>query len=345
MVIFQNGKEYQEHRYISGEETSLEREVVNNSKLFFGKDTIYIDAKKRIGSKALGRAVPDGFLFDLSDREIPEFYFVEIELAVHDFFGHIFPQVTKFFAFFNDKQSEAKLVDSLFSTIDSDVKLKKEFKKYLGDREIFKFIKDVVDNSQNILLVIDNVKIELPDIMETYTDTWGKMVKLLFLKKFQNGNDIIYTLSPDFERIEVGEGDQVQEIEDGGEIEYNEEWHLEGVAEDIKDAYHKIKAEILRAKSDLRFNPTKGYISIVHKKNVVFFQFYKKKIHLVVMLPEEEVQKRIKKHKVKHLAESVQRFWNGPSCEILIDNNKDLEEIIDVLKFLVTCDLAGEKKN
>lgn len=333
MVIFQNGKKFQEHKYNTEEE--LERVVTNNSKLFFGKDTIYIDIKKRVETKALGRAIPDGFLFDLADRENPEFYVVETELAAHDFFGHIFPQVTKFFAFFNDNQSETKLVEIIFSTINNDSALKKEFKKYLGEQEVYKFIKDTVDDSQNILLIIDDDKMELPDIMRVYTDTWGRMVTLLILKKFVNGNDVIFTLNPSFENIELGGTIQIQEVDEAEEIEYNEEFHLVRVVTEIKETYYKIKEVILLFNPNLRFNPKKYYISIVHEKNVAFFLFRKKKIRLVVMLPEEDVRIKMKKHKVEHLSESVQRFWNGPSCEIVIENKKDIDEVIELLKILI----------
>jgi hypothetical protein len=45
--------------------------------------------------------------------------------------------------------------------ISSDKKLRSQFKKHLGDQEIFKFVNDVIENSQNILIVIDGEKSEL----------------------------------------------------------------------------------------------------------------------------------------------------------------------------------------
>lgn len=132
-------------------EKQLEDDVVQNAKLFFGKDTIYIDAKKKIDSKSLGGTIPDGFLFDLSDKDNPSFYIVEVELAKHDFYGHIFPQFTKFFGFFRISNSRGDLVDKLFSTVNNDEDLKKEFKRHLQEKEIYKFIKDLVSESQNIL--------------------------------------------------------------------------------------------------------------------------------------------------------------------------------------------------
>lgn len=333
MIVFYNNKKYNEKVY--SREEDLEADVVSNSKVFFGKDSIYIDAKRKIDSKLLGGTIPDGFLFDLSDKENPEFFLVEIELSKHDFFTHIFPQITKFFAFFKNSTSRTDLVERLFSTVNNDRELRSEFKKYLGDKEIYKFIKDTIDNSQNILLMIDEDKEELPEIKETYTDTWGKIVKLLVLKKFILGEDFIYTLNPSFENIEFADAESVEKAEVVEKMEFTEEFHLEDVSEQVKRIYLKIKESLLKFNESLIFNPRKFYISIVYKRNVAFFQFRRKKIRLVVMLPEEEVRAKIKSHAIKHLLESVQKFWNGPSCAISIDSEENIEEIINLLKTLV----------
>ena len=100
MSVYFNGRKYVEYNYQIEDE--FENDVKKNAKLFLGADTIYIDAKRKVDTSDLGGSIPDGFLFDMSEKESPEFYLVENELQKHDFFKHIFPQVTKFFAFFND---------------------------------------------------------------------------------------------------------------------------------------------------------------------------------------------------------------------------------------------------
>lgn len=332
MILFKNNFKFSQYNYISEEE--FEKDVVDNGKLFFGNKIIYIEAKKKIDSKALGGTVPDGILFDLTDIDNPNFYLVEVELAKHDFFRHIFPQITKFFAFFKSSKNRTELVEKIFSFVKATPSLKKEFKKFLGEKEIYKFIKDTIDDSQNILLIIDGEKKELPEIIETYSDTWGKMVKLLVLRKFINKKDCIYTLEPEFESIEYALEESVGEIEIGDE--YSEEFHLEGVSTEIKEAYFKIKEKLLKINHNLIFNPQKYYISIVHKKNVAFFIFRKKKFRLVVMLPEEEIKRKIHKHKIKSLTEGVQKFYNGPCAEVLIEEDDNLKEVIDLLKTLTS---------
>jgi len=317
-------------------EKQLEDDVVQNAKIFFGNDSIYIDAKKKIDSKSLGGSIPDGFLFDLSDKDNPAFYIVEVELAKHDFYGHIFPQFTKFFGFFRISNSRGDLVDKLFGIINTDEGLKKEFKRHLQEKEIYKFIKDLVDESQNILLVIDGEKPELPDVMETYSDTWGKMVKIIILKKFVSGVSTIFSLDPEFENVDYSYVTKAVDETTSKTTEYTEEYHLKEVNSEVSKIYGTIKANTLKINENAKFNPRKYYIAISVGKNIAFFQFSKKKIRLVLMKDESFVREKVKSHPVKHLAESVQKFWNGSCCAIELLRSENLEEIMDVLKELLT---------
>src|SRR5208282_1587424 len=207
MIIFKNNLTFQEYTY--NKEDELEKDIVLNSKLFFGENTIFIEAKKKIETKSFGGSIPDGILFDFSDKENPEFYLVEIELFKHGFYDHIFPQITKFFAFFKNSKNQAKLAEKIYEIINSSPELKKEFKKYLGEKEIYKLLKDTIENSHKILLMLDKDKQELPEITETYADTWGKMVRTIILKKYMNQNEFIYSLDPEFEGLEISTVTQI----------------------------------------------------------------------------------------------------------------------------------------
>lgn len=334
MKLFTNNKTYSQFQF--DKEADFEREVVLNSKQFFGINSIYIDAKRKIETKSLGNSIPDGFLFDLSDKENPEFYIVEVELAKHDFYNHIFPQITKFFGFYKNPKSQNDLVEKIYSFITNDSEIKKEFKKYIGEKEIYKFIKDTIEKSQNILLIIDGDKKELPEIMETYTDTWGKMVKLILIKKFFNNGDIIYTMHPDFENIEFADLEDEISVETQDDVEYNEEYHFDGVSETVRNIYFDIKTELLKSYPDLIFNPQKYYISIKKEKNIAYFTTRRKKIRLVVMQSDTETRNEIKNYPIKTLTAGVQKFWNGPSCAIMIDNADHIDEIKNLLKKLIS---------
>lgn len=332
MIILQNGQRFTEHKYQL--EADFEKEIADSQKAIFGKDTIYIDTKRKIGSEALGDTIPDGFLFDMSDPDNFEFYLVEVELEKHDFYRHIFPQITKFFAFYKNSKRQKELVEKLFSTINTDSALKRQFKKYLGDEEIFKFLNDVIDSSQNILMIIDGNKPELPEITDTYSDTWGKMVKLLNVKKFVHKKESIFTVDPEFETIEFSYEETPTEAEKKSTI-YSEEFHLEGVGENVKSVYENLKKEVLDIDDSVFFNPQKYYISLKSPKNIVYLKFRKKKVRMVVMMPEDQVRVNIKHHPVKTLSAGVQQFYNGPCAAIDVQDVDKIDEIINLISMLI----------
>lgn len=331
-VIYQNGTRYTEKKY--NLESDFERLVVENSKIFFGESTIFVDAKKKIDNDTFGGVIPDGFLFDFTDKKNPEFYLVEVELVKHNFFGHIFPQITKFFAFYKNPTSQGKLIEKLYAIFENDEELREELKNKIGKKEIFKFLKDTIENSQNILLIIDGEKKELPEITETYTDTWGKMVKVAILKEYKrNGrdNNSIYSLSPDFENIEnidiVSENkDEIKE-----KSPYTEQFHLEDINENTLAIYNELKEKLLNRIPTLDFNSQRYYISLRKERNFAFLKIRKKKIGIVAMLSEDKIREKIKKHEITTLSEGVQNFYNGPCARIEIKNNKNIDEIIDLL--------------
>ncbi len=136
----------------------------------------------------------------------PDFYLVETELAKHDFYRHIFPQITKFFAFYKNPKSQNELIEKIFALIQSDQSLENEFKQYLKGKEIFKFLKDTVENNQNILVVINEMVPELTEMTDTYTE-WSKMVRIVVLKEYQHNGESILSLTPEFESVAIGEVD------------------------------------------------------------------------------------------------------------------------------------------
>ena len=87
-------------------------------------------------------------------------------MAIGDFYKHIFQQLTKFFSFLKNPQSVAELVDKIFQIVSSDQKNKRLFKSLIKGKELYKFIKDTIENSKNILLIVDGEKDELPEIMQ-----------------------------------------------------------------------------------------------------------------------------------------------------------------------------------
>jgi predicted transport protein len=332
MDIVLDGKKLSQYKYSSEEE--FENDIVIFSKALFGKKTVYIDYKRKISGNALGMTIPDGFLIDFSDENSPEFYIVEVELAKHDFYKHIFPQITKFFSFFSNSQSRGDLVDKIYSIIDNNYNIKNDLKSLCKDNEIYKLLKDCIDSNQNILLIIDETKPELPEIFTTYKE-WGNMVKLEVIKKFTNGSNTVFSMDPEFDELDFYLDSTIDTNETINNSDYNEEDHLNKAKDQIKEIYLKIKTNLLLIDSSLVFNPQRYYISIRKTKNIVFIKIRQKKIRLIIMLDPIIISESIKNCNIKELSQGVQDFYNGPCAAVDIDNKNNIDEVIELIKKLL----------
>ncbi len=310
------------------QENDFEQLVLDNAATIFGDKAIYIDTKKKINTSSLGGVIPDGFLIDISDFEDPQFYLVEVELQSHDFFKHIFPQITKFFAFYRDSKQRQKLIETMFAFFQNNSVLTRKLKDLIGRKEIHKFFTDTLNSNQNILVIIDGPKPEFEEIIDTYTDTWGKMVKVQIISHFRrNSNDIIVA-EPPFQNLVFEDALSLSpEKNTGKDSRYTEEFHLEKSNEAVKDIYAKLKSEFLSAKSTLRFNPVKFYIGVQGRSNIAAIRFRKRKLLLEFHLSEDEVDLESKLHKVR-LYQS-----RGPMVEI--SDTRHWDEIQKLISKLV----------
>ena len=168
--------------------------------------------------------------------------------------------------------------------------------------------------------------------METYTDTWGKFVKLIIMKKYVNSSESLFTQNPEFENIEYA---FVKVPDEKDEIQVSEEYHLDGLNEEVKASYLYIKNELIKKNKNILFNPQKYYISIKIKKNILFFRFSKKTLKIVVLKPVDFVEKKIKNNQIRYLSNGVQKFWGGHSCEIIMKDQKNIDEVISLLKEII----------
>lgn len=336
MNIIHNGKRY---RKISFEnEADFEEVIATSSKTLFGLETIYIGTKKKLDSKTLGGTIPDGFFFDFSDREDPQFYLVEVELAKHSFFSHVFPQITKFFALFNNPLLQQDLAQKLFSIVSTDTQIQAEFRQYLGAKEIYKFLTEIIDSSQNILLVSDDEIVELGEIKETHTDTWGKLVLDIRVNKYSNESDTIYTLDPEYETLQLVDDpymDKETKPDVGNRATITEKQHLDAVTPNCQTIYETLKSIAISIDDRLIFNPQRYYISIRLAKNIAYFKLRKKKVRLIVMLPESKIRNIVVGYTVSPLSEGVQDFYHGPCAAIEIDSLDHVGELKTLLRDLI----------
>jgi hypothetical protein len=92
-----------------GKEADLEEAIKEVSAELFGPNRIYLDVKKKIGTKDK-KNIPDGYLIDLSSTKEPVLRVVENELARHDPLRHVAVQIIEFSLAFEDAPYRVKNV-------------------------------------------------------------------------------------------------------------------------------------------------------------------------------------------------------------------------------------------
>jgi len=302
----------------------LEQLVVLNYKEFFGDRTLIFQ-----NNEASDEFFPDVCLLDFSDFEKPRMYLIVFALSNEDF-GLMYARITHFIAAIRGNHHQYEFLIKHCDIIEADNEQRDSLLTLIDDRNILEFLSDTMVNKPEIILIMDGMKSDVQLMQETYTDTWGKLVKPVVIKKYCNDETAIYTLSPVVIAINTVEKKKRTEV-----VKYTEDDHLNVVSETVRTVYFEIKSALLSVDDSIAFNPKKYYISLRKNKNIAFFQFRKKVLSIVVCNPEEETRTLIEHHEIKSLVPSVQKFWNSDCCTIVIDRLENLEEIIELLKTVI----------
>lgn len=176
MVVLIDGVKY---RLSAPEnEAALERQVEENHRHIFGENSIYFP-KKKIKSKAGIGTIPDAYLI-IPDHKL-KWCILEVELASHSVYDHVFPQLTKFRRAIEDSTSRKKIRDFFYDTITGDPVLEAKFRKQIGTGEIHKTLSDMMDQKPLIVVAIDERTDELDEALLDF----GGEVKIVEFKAYE----------------------------------------------------------------------------------------------------------------------------------------------------------------
>lgn len=192
--IIHNNLVYSPYEYDS--EAEFEKDVIDFSDKIFGKDSIYLDVKKKISNNNIA-TIPDGYLIDFSFINNPQLYLIENELSVHDPYRHIGQQLLKFAVSYKSAGREIKtfLMDEIIKDKAKEDKLMLYIKK-INHRNIDYFLESLIFNKKpSIIVVIDEKSDDLSNVLNQLTIS----TDILEFRKFinqQDSDDIIYQYSP-----------------------------------------------------------------------------------------------------------------------------------------------------
>jgi Restriction Enzyme Adenine Methylase Associated len=174
MLVFGDRKFIQE---TFSSEDEIEKVVTNNSEYIFGSSSIYF-------SKALIKTIdgvgtiPDGFVIDLSSRQ---WYIVEAELATHNVWSHISPQVAKQITAARSGNSRKRIAQFMVNTIKDDkISLEKFQTEGIQTINIHQTISEILEKQPIIGMPIDIISNDLKE----WATTLSSEVKLWVIQKY-----------------------------------------------------------------------------------------------------------------------------------------------------------------
>jgi predicted transport protein len=320
-------------------EDEFERLAGEHTEEIFGKDAKYFDLKHKLASRSGTGSIPDGYVICLGEK--PEVQIIEMELASHSL-NHIVSQMVAIINGIENPSTQQKICNAIDDGINEDDIFATKIAKAIKPVTIHRFLSDSFSNKlPTINIIIDK---SLPKLEEAVRKISAASRIIEFQTFRRIGAEAVHAHV--FEPLYNTQGnkpwkviqkssDNKEEEIDGKKVLYPEDYHINMTSQTVKELYLKLKSEMLKFKPDLKFNSTKTYISIVGKRSLAYICFRKKKLNIVVMLPESLLNQSIKHHVILPIGEGTQRFWGGECATLIIENMSNLDELISVLKLAV----------
>jgi hypothetical protein len=178
-------------------ESNFEEAILEVANDLFGKTRIYIDIKKKIGSKGKIKNIPDGYLIDLSSTKEPKLYVVENELSKHDHLKHIAVQILEFSLSFETSPYLVKnIIKEALVSNEAVVDKCQEYASSNGYENIDVLLERMIygDDRFNALVIIDELSEELEKVL---ISRFKFPVEILTLERYRSeSGERLYRFEP-----------------------------------------------------------------------------------------------------------------------------------------------------
>lgn len=173
-------------------EAEFEQAVVQHHTYLFGKDTVYIDVKVRIG-RDNHRGIPDAFLIDFFDPKKPQLYIVENELASHDVYSHIAEQVVRFGT--SAITSANQIRSLLVSAVEDNREIHSKIERFLK-QTVFKTVTELMlyltENDIKTVIAINEITADLNLAFRIFKNP----PDIVLLQRYTHANTTAYYFEP-----------------------------------------------------------------------------------------------------------------------------------------------------
>jgi hypothetical protein len=155
-TIVLDGIRYLRHDYV--DEAELESRFWPQAQVMFGPDAVLIP-KAKVRTPGAVAAIPDGFVVDVARRI---WYIVEVELAQHDLFAHIVPQVSKFASASESSATRKWLTESFYDVLASEPRAM-SYARGAGSADMHKLVSDIVEDRKPVLVIVIDKRTQVLD--------------------------------------------------------------------------------------------------------------------------------------------------------------------------------------
>ncbi len=314
-------------------EDELRQLVFKNFGVIFGDFALVVTFEKSTGINFSNGFVADAFIFHFAEMQIPRFYLLKILFSKTRLL-QIFYEMTPVFSFLHNPENQNQIVQKVLNQVTKYKELKQKFEAK-STEEILSQLTIAMRNRPSIIFISDNDMEELAPLKQNYPETWGRMTNQIIVKRYAVKNEMMITFQPKFDEITIPEK-PLREKESRKDLpKLTEPEHLAKASNVVKEIYGKIKAELLKADKGLEFNSTNYYVSIHKVRKITVIQIKKNSLSIVMLNPIAETQKMIKHNKILLHKDSVQKFWGGECCTVVVEKTEHLGEVIALLKKMV----------
>ena len=154
-IILKDGVRYIPFNFET--ESHFEKTVLAQYKFLFGENAILFDKQKIRTETGIG-TIPDAFVISPDKKK---WYIIEVELAVHDVYQHIIPQMIKFKNAIDNDKRRRELTKAFDRSIEEDLTKLATWVKSSNDKNVYRMLSEIVEQEPELLIMIDNPKKEL----------------------------------------------------------------------------------------------------------------------------------------------------------------------------------------
>jgi hypothetical protein len=164
-MLLMDGVKYE--LWVPPSEDVFEQLVKEHTTDIFGENSIYLDTKQKLKSKAGIVTIPDGYAIVLGNNFC--WHIVEVELSSHSIYDHVVTQVSKFINGIKNHSTQKEIVNLIYGIIDGDDYLKLKVRKAIEPAETYKFVSELISKPPELTVIIEQNIGELDEALRCLT--------------------------------------------------------------------------------------------------------------------------------------------------------------------------------